>query len=125
MGARPNGPLGAAVCGGLTLYQAFANGTEDMLIIKKEKFGAAVPILNCDAVARANGPDVGPSGSVWSNDIAAAERLECGTAWIDRHSGLGRIAPYGRVKCSGFGTEFNIERLKEHAAIQVLNIASG
>ena len=33
------------------------------------------------------------------------------------------MAPFGGVKCLGFGVEFNVDGLKEYTTIQVLNIA--
>jgi acyl-CoA reductase-like NAD-dependent aldehyde dehydrogenase len=102
-----------------------------MLLVKEEQFGPAVPIIKYrdlgEAVARANALDVGLGGSVWGDDAAkAAElatQLECGTAWVNQHGGLHPLAPFGGVKCSGIGVEFNVDGLKEYTTIQVLNIA--
>lgn len=124
-GVRPKGP------GFFYPLTVIADATDDMLIVKEEQFGTAVPILKYDnvdeAVTRANSLEVGLGGSVWSNDTkAAAEvaaRLECGTAWVNQHAGLHPMAPFGGVKCSGFGVEFNVDGLKEYTTIQVLNIA--
>lgn len=109
-----------------------ADATDDMLIVKEEQFGPALPILKYEtvdeAVERANSLDVGLGGSVWGNDreLAAevAGRLECGTAWVNQHALLHPLAPFGGVKCSGYGTEFNVEGLKEYTSIQVLNVAA-
>ncbi len=58
---------------------------------------------------------MGLGGSVWGDDAAkAAEiaaRLECGTAWVNQHAGLHPMAPFGGVKCSGIGVEFNVDGL--------------
>lgn len=108
-----------------------ADATDEMLIVKEEQFGPAVPILKYDsieeALRRANALDVGLGGSIWGDDteVAAelAKRLECGTAWVNQHALLHPLAPFGGVKCSGYGTEFNVDGLKEYTSIQVLNIA--
>lgn len=125
-GVRPSGP------GFFYPLTVVADATDDMLIVKEEQFGTAVPILKYEtvdeAVARANSLDVGLGGSVWGNDsqVAAdvASRLECGTAWVNQHAGLNPMAPFGGVKCSGIGVEFNIDGLKEFTTIQVLNVAA-
>jgi acyl-CoA reductase-like NAD-dependent aldehyde dehydrogenase len=70
---------------------------------------------------------VGLGGSVWGDDAdragEIAGRLECGTAWVNQHGTLHPMAPFGGVKCSGIGVEFNVDGLKEYTTIQVLNIA--
>ena len=102
-----------------------------MLLVKEEQFGPAIPILKYrtveEALTRANSLDVGLGGSVWGNDpqeaAALATRLECGTAWVNQHGGLHPLAPFGGVKCSGIGVEFNVDGLKEYTTIQVVNVA--
>jgi acyl-CoA reductase-like NAD-dependent aldehyde dehydrogenase len=108
-----------------------ADATDDMLIVKEEQFGPAIPILKYrdvdEAVARANALDVGLGGSIWGNDreLAAqtARRLECGTAWVNQHGSLHPLAPFGGIKNSGIGVEFNVDGLKEYTTLQVLNVA--
>ena len=46
-----------------------------------------------------------------------------GTAWVNQHGGLHPLAPFGGVKCSGIGVEFNVDGLKEYTTIQVVNVA--
>ncbi len=108
-----------------------ADATDDMRLVREEQFGPAIPILRYrdidEAVSRANSLDVGLGGSVWGNDIEIAKRvaarLECGTAWVNQHGSLHPLAPFGGVKSSGIGVEFNVEGLKEYTTIQVLNVA--
>jgi acyl-CoA reductase-like NAD-dependent aldehyde dehydrogenase len=110
-----------------------ADATDDMPIVREEQFGPVIPILKYrdveEAVSRANALDVGLGGSVWSNDAEAAAkvaaRLECGTAWVNQHGALHPMAPFGGIKCSGIGVEFNVDGLKEYTTIQVLNVARG
>jgi acyl-CoA reductase-like NAD-dependent aldehyde dehydrogenase len=86
---------------------------EGSRIVDEEQFGPALPILPYrdvdEAVARANGTMYGLSGSVWSNDIeraaAVADRLECGTAWVNAHVQLGPHQPINGHKWSGMGVE--------------------
>lgn len=123
-GERPAGP------GYVYPITVVADVTDDMLLVCEEQFGPAVPILKYDTIdeviERANALEWGLGGSVWSNDEAAAievvKRLECGTAWVNQHSNLHPLAPFGGVKSSGIGTEFNVDGLKEYTSIQVLNV---
>jgi acyl-CoA reductase-like NAD-dependent aldehyde dehydrogenase len=124
-GIRPQGP------GYFYPLTLVADVTDDMLLVKEEQFGPALPIIRYrdveEALARANALDVGLGGSVWGDDLQQASelaaRLECGTAWVNQHGGLHPLAPFGGVKNSGIGVEFNVDGLKEYTTIQVLNIA--
>jgi len=124
-GARPEG------AGFFYPLTVVADATDDMLIVKEEQFGPAIPILKYrdveEALARANSLDVGLGGSIWGNDgeLAAqtARRLECGTAWVNQHGSLNPLAPFGGIKNSGIGVEFNVDGLKEYTTLQVLNVA--
>lgn len=108
-----------------------ADATDDMRVVREEQFGPVIPLVSYrtidEAVARANALDVGLGGSVWGNDqdeaAGIAGRLECGTVWVNQHGTLHPMAPFGGVKCSGIGVEFNVDGLKEYTTAQVLNIA--
>jgi acyl-CoA reductase-like NAD-dependent aldehyde dehydrogenase len=108
-----------------------ANAADDMRVVKEEQFGPVIPIVKYatveEALSRANSLDVGLGGSVWGNDpqeaARYASRLECGTAWVNQHGTLHPMAPFGGVKCSGIGVEFNVDGLKEYTTVQVVNIA--
>jgi len=102
-----------------------------MRVVKEEQFGPVIPVLKYhsvdEAIGRANALDVGLGGSVWGNDTddaaRKAARLECGTAWVNQHGALHPLAPFGGVKTSGIGIEFNVDGLKEYTSIQVVNVA--
>ena len=108
-----------------------AEVTDDMRVVKEEQFGPVIPIIKYrtvdEAIRRANSLDVGLGGSVWGDDpheaAGYASRLECGTAWVNQHGALHPLAPFGGVKSSGIGTEFNVDGLKEYTTIQVVNVA--
>lgn len=82
-------------------------------LVDEEQFGPALPVIPYDdieaAVASANGTHFGLSGSVWSDDLAearsVADRLECGTVWINSHLALAPHQPFGGFKWSGVGVE--------------------
>lgn len=67
-----------------------------MRIVDEEQFGPVIPVIGYtdaeDAMQRANSTSFGLSGSVWSADperaAGLAQRLECGTAWVNSHLAL-------------------------------------
>jgi acyl-CoA reductase-like NAD-dependent aldehyde dehydrogenase len=101
----------------------------DNPLVSEEQFGPALPIVRYrdidEAVAMANGLDVGLGASVWSADSDAARsvaaRLEAGTVWINSHGGVHPMIPFGGIKSSGYGLEFGVEGLKSVSAPQVIN----
>jgi acyl-CoA reductase-like NAD-dependent aldehyde dehydrogenase len=113
-----------------TILTGVAEGTP---IVDEEQFGPAVPVIGYrdldDAVARANDTRYGLSGSVWSADpdraAAVAERLECGTAFVNDHLTLQPYMPFGGMKWSGMGVENGPWGLAEFTALQVLYRARG
>jgi acyl-CoA reductase-like NAD-dependent aldehyde dehydrogenase len=108
-----------------------ADATDEMRVVAEEQFGPVIPVIRYrtvdEAIRRANALEVGLGGSVWGNDpeVAAgyATRLECGTAWVNQHGALHPMAPFGGVKSSGIGVEFNVDGLKEYTTTQVVNVA--
>lgn len=98
------------------------------LLVDKEQFGPALPIIRYrdvdDAVRMANDSSAGLGGSVWGKDAErtkeVASRLECGSVWINRHGAIQPNAPFGGVKRSGFGVEFGVDGLKEFTTIQTV-----
>ncbi|MFJ1598268.1 aldehyde dehydrogenase family protein [Streptomyces sp. NPDC088261] len=80
-------------------------------VVTQEQFGPVLPVLPYDnvgeAVEAANSTGFGLGGSVWGTDLdraeAVADRLECGTAWINHHAELSLAQPFAGVKDSGVG----------------------
>ena len=98
-------------------------------LVDEEQFGPALPIIRYtdvdDAIASANGLDVGLGASVWSSDLDEARkvalRLEAGTVWINKHGVVHPMMPFGGVKSSGYGLEFGVEGLKALGVPQVIS----
>ncbi len=135
--AKANG--GRVLCGGevpdqpgyFMPYTLVADVADGMRIVDEEQFGPLLPIIKYtdldDAIARANGLEMGLGGSVWGADAERAAKvaaqLECGTAWVNQHGGIAPNVPFGGVKCSGIGVEFGEEGLQEYTTIQIVNVA--
>ncbi|MFD7508488.1 aldehyde dehydrogenase family protein [Streptomyces sp. NPDC059853] len=80
-------------------------------VVTEEQFGPVLPVLPYrtldEAVTAANSTGFGLGGSVWGTDLdraeAVADRLDCGTAWINHHAELSLHQPFTGVKDSGVG----------------------
>ena len=111
-----------------TIVTGIAEGTR---LVDEEQFGPALPLVTYrdvdDAVARANATSFGLSGSVWSSDVSratdVASRLECGTAWVNKHLDITPHAPFGGAKWSGIGVENGPWGLLGFTEIQTVNVA--
>ncbi|MEW1581500.1 aldehyde dehydrogenase family protein [Streptomyces microflavus] len=83
----------------------------DSPVVTEEQFGPVLPVLPYgsldEAVEAANATRYGLGGSVWGTDLdraeAVAERLECGTVWINHHAELSLAQPFAGIKESGVG----------------------
>jgi len=104
---------------------------EGVRLVDEEQFGTALPVIPYrdldDALAQANRTHYGLGGSVWTNDVARgeeiAQRLECGTAWVNQHMNIGAKIPFGGVKWSGLGRENGKWGIEEFCELQVVNAA--
>jgi acyl-CoA reductase-like NAD-dependent aldehyde dehydrogenase len=101
----------------------------DNPLVAEEQFGPALPIIKYssvdEAVAMANGLDVGLGASVWSSDKDAARevaaRIQAGTVWINKHGAVDPRVPFGGAKASGYGLEFGVAGLKHLGQPQVIS----
>ena len=104
--------------------------TEGNILVDEEPFGPILPVMVFDdldeVINRANNTKFGLGGSVWSNDIKLAtelaNKLECGTAWINQHAVFGPFAPFAGAKESGIGVEFTEQGLHEFTQLKVINV---
>jgi acyl-CoA reductase-like NAD-dependent aldehyde dehydrogenase len=132
---------GAFLCGGCranrpgyfyppTIVTGLSEGAR---LVDEEQFGPLVPVLRFrdteEVIARANANPSGLGGSVWSKDIAGAQRiaarLECGTVWINDHASIRPDVPFGGIKQSGFGLENGRLGLEEVTRLQVMRTTAG
>ena len=106
-----------------------AEARDGVRIVDEEQFGPALPILRFsdldDAIERANNTTFGLCGSVWSADAdraaAAAERLECGTTFVNTHAALQFDVQFGGSKWSGAGLENGLPGLLSFTEQQVVH----
>ncbi len=88
-----------------------ADAPGDCAVVTEEQFGPVLPVIRYsdldDAVRAANATRFGLGGSIWGTDLdraaAVADRLECGTAWINHHAELSLAQPFTGAKDSGVG----------------------
>ena len=97
-------------------------------LVDEEQFGPVLPIIRYSdldtIIDKANDNPHGLGGSVWSKDVQKArelaQKLECGSAWVNKHGAIQPNAPFGGVKSSGIGVEFGEEGLKEYTTVQTV-----
>jgi acyl-CoA reductase-like NAD-dependent aldehyde dehydrogenase len=108
-----------------TIVRDIAEGSR---LVDEEQFGPVLPVIKYadpeDALARANASPYGLGGSIWSPDIARAKslarRMDAGTVWINKHTGLSPAIPFAGAKQSGIGVEMGLEGVLEFTQIQVI-----
>jgi acyl-CoA reductase-like NAD-dependent aldehyde dehydrogenase len=98
------------------------NPPEDSRIVVEEPFGPIVPLLKWsseeDVIDRANALETGLGASVWSKDVARAEKMarqiNAGSVWVNSHFDTAPNVPFGGHKESGVGVEWGIEGFKQY-----------
>lgn len=108
-----------------------ADVTNGIRLVDEEQFGPVLPVIPYtsleQAVEMANDCEFGLGGSVWGTDSElatnVAQKLECGTVWINNHAEVLPNAPFGGSKMSGIGVEFGLEGLLECTQLQTVHSA--
>ncbi len=104
---------------------------EGVRLVDEEQFGPVLPILTYrdldEVIDRANATPMGLGASVWSSDwqkaAMIAQRLDSGTAWVNRAFTTHPDAPFGGVKNSGIGREGGIWGYSGATHVQTLSVA--
>lgn len=100
---------------------------DNMLLYTEETFGPIAPITiiddERDAIKMANATEFGLGASIWTRDLAKAERLsrriESGIVSVNNVVVSDPRIPFGGIKNSGFGRE-----LSKHGMMEFVNIKS-
>ncbi|KAL2155445.1 hypothetical protein VTH82DRAFT_187 [Thermothelomyces myriococcoides] len=102
---------------------------EESRLVQEEQFGPILPILSWsdedDVIRRANLANAGLGASVYSSDLAQAERiarrLETGSVWINQFERPNYGAFFGGIKDSGFGGEMGKQGLLSYCYTKCLH----
>lgn len=130
-GARPEGSEFEK--GFFYLPTLLAHVDESSRIVQEECFGPALPIFRVkdidEAIAKANSSIYGLGSSIWTRDLAkankAAEKIEAGVTWVNSlHIGYDEL-PFGGVKQSGIGREHGPEALDYYVEPKSIVMAVG
>jgi acyl-CoA reductase-like NAD-dependent aldehyde dehydrogenase len=103
---------------------------DDAMLVRDEQFGPILPVMSYrtvdEAIARANDSVYGLCATVWGRDATrafeVARRLECGTAWVNRHLELPIDIAVGGAKQSGIGVELGPEGLREFTQRRIVSV---
>ena len=91
----------------------FTDVSNRMRIAQEEIFGPVlavmIPFGSGGCVALANDTQYGLAAGVWTKDIQRghrmAQRLKCGTVWLNTYRNIGFNVPFGGYNKSGIGRE--------------------
>lgn len=110
---------------GLYMTPTILADVEDhMFVAKEESFGPIMIVSKfasgdvSEVVRRANATEFGLAGGVLTNDfskaMSVAERLDCGTCFVNTYNKTDVAAPFGGFKMSGFGKDMGEEALNDY-----------
>jgi aldehyde dehydrogenase (NAD+) len=111
----------------------FTNVNSSMRIACDEVLGPVLAVMpfseDEEAIRIANDIDYGLAAGVWTSDLrrahATADRLECGTVYVNQYKNVSFLSPAGGYKRSGIGRENGPEMIKEYLQVKSVWINTG
>lgn len=106
------------------------NPPDDAAVVAEEVFGPILPLLKFndldEVVERANATAYGLGASLWTENeeaaLAIANRLDCGTVWINEAMHVSPLVPFGGHRESGIGVENGVYGLLEYTNAKTLSL---
>src|SRR4029453_11447780 len=125
-GELPTGP------GALYPPTFLSAGDKGMPAVDEETFGPVAAVIRAkdgtDAVHLANESSFGLGASIWSRDLAAAERfaaqVEAGAVFVNGMVKSDPRLPFGGVKRSGYGRELSEFGIREFVNVKSVWVAA-
>ncbi|BBZ78705.1 aldehyde dehydrogenase [Mycolicibacterium anyangense] len=104
--------------------------TNTMRIAREEVFGPVLVVIAYDgddaAASIANDSEYGLAASIWSSDNARAldlaERIQCGSVWINDAHQINCQVPFGGYKQSGVGRELGPDALDAYTEVKTVHL---
>ena len=104
----------------------FTDVRPGMRIASEEIFGPVLSVMpfatDDEAIRIANDIDFGLAAGVWTSNLGRAHRiankLECGTVYVNQYKNVSVMSPAGGYKASGIGRENGAEMIKEYLQVK-------
>lgn len=104
----------------------FTDVSPTMRIACEEIFGPVLSVMpfskDDEAIEIANDIEYGLAAGVWTSDLRRAyriaDRLQCGTVYVNKYKNVSFLSPAGGYKRSGIGRENGPEMIKEYLQVK-------
>ncbi|KAI1387664.1 aldehyde dehydrogenase [Hypoxylon trugodes] len=126
-------PGAGETTGFFVLPTVIDNPPDGSKIVAEEQFGPVLPVIKWsdeeDVIRRVNNSPCGLGASVWTRDMAQAERIssqfETGNIWTNTHMEILPYHPWAGTKDSGPGLQSGVEGLKTYCNMHTVRVKRG